>query len=509
MNQLKNSLHELAIFQNFELLIESKSGIDRLRELILSLAVKGELNNREGSNSVLTFNLNTLRLEEDRLWGHQFIEESPPNWARLPLAKLGSWGSGGTPSRGNKEYYGGNIPWLIIGDLNDGLIKSASNSITQKGLQESSAIKVPIGAVLIAMYGSIGKSGISGIECATNQAIAHCIPDREIITTKYLFYLIRAMRPKLLARGRGLAQQNISQTILKHLMVAVPPLEEQELIISKIEELMKYCNDLESAINLRNQVSATARNSAVNAISTARNPKELRFAWERIQSNWEVIAGTPESIESLRELILDVLFKPKKIDEWEVRSFGDLLTISNGDRSKNYPSKEFRVSAGIPFVNAGHLKDGRVDLSEMDYISREKYESLSGGKFQDGDILFCLRGSLGKSALVRNFGEGTIASSLAIFRVGVEIDAEYLLWFLQSGMARLQIKRFDNGTAQPNLAAKSVLKFEIPLPKLSEQKSIVNKVAELMKICDQLQQKLIQKEEIAEKFARSVVSASA
>ena len=160
-------------------------------------------------------------------------------------------------------------------------------------------------------------------------------------------------------------------------------------------------------------------------------------------------------------------------------------------------------------MNAGHLKDGRVDLSEMDYISREKYESLSGGKFQDGDILFCLRGSLGKSALVRNFGEGTIASSLAILRVGVEIDAEYLLWFLQSGMARLQIKRFDNGTAQPNLAAKSVLKFEIPLPKLSEQKSIVNKVAELMKICDQLQQILIQKEEIAEKFARSVVSASA
>jgi restriction endonuclease S subunit len=296
---------------------------------------------------------------------------------------------------------------------------------------------------------------------------------------------------------------------LRSIDLPMPPLDHQLRIVNCLDAFLSICGELEVAINERNVEGIAFRKSAVDSISTAQTSEELQTAWERISSNWEVIAGTTESIESLRELILDVLFKPKKIDEWEIRSFGDLLTISNGDRSKNYPSKEFRVSAGIPFVNAGHLKDGQIDLSEMDYISREKYESLSGGKFQDGDILFCLRGSLGKSALVKNFGEGTIASSLAIFRVGVEIDAEYLFWFLQSGMARLQIKRFDNGTAQPNLAAKSVLKFEIPLPKLSEQKSIVNKVAELMKICDELQQKLIQKEEVADKFARSVVSVSA
>ena len=155
------------------------------------------------------------------------------------------------------------------------------------------------------------------------------------------------------------------------------------------------------------------------------------------------------------------------------------------------------------------MKDGLIDLTDMDYISREKFESLSGGKFMDGDILFCLRGSLGKSALVKDIGEGTIASSLAIFKVGVEIDTDYLFWFLQSGMARMQIKKFDNGTAQPNLSAKSVLKFQIPLPNLPEQKSIVLKVGELMKLCEQLEQKMIQKENIAHKFARSVISNSA
>lgn len=335
---------------------------------------------------------------------------------------------------------------------------------------------------------------------------------REKILPEFLMLVLRTplTREKIIDSSTQTTNiANISLGRLRPLEIKLPSLDVQREIVERVGQFLNQCDELESTLAKHDQISTVTRNSVVSAISLAQSPKELRVAWERIQNNWEVIAGTTESIESLRELILDILFKPKNSDEWETRSLGDLLTISNGDRSKNYPSKEFRVSAGIPFVNAGHLKDGQIDLSEMDYISRDKYESLRGGKFQDGDILFCLRGSLGKSALVKNFGEGTIASSLAILRVGVEIDAEYLFWFLQSGMARFQIKRFDNGTAQPNLAAKSVLKFEIPLPKLPEQKLIVNKVVELMKICGQLQKELVQKEEVADKFARSVVFDSA
>jgi restriction endonuclease S subunit len=318
------------------------------------------------------------------------------------------------------------------------------------------------------------------------------------------------------SHARRLTEQSIGG-VIKYLKIGfltsapilVPSFTDQKRIVEIIDEMMKVCDEIELKIKIRDSVRTSVRKSSLDAIATAQSPEELQLAWERIQGNWEVIAGSRESIESLRELILDILFKPKKEDEWQIKSFADLLTISNGDRSKNYPSKEHRVSTGIPFVNAGHLKDGLIDLTDMDYISREKYESLSGGKFNDGDILFCLRGSLGKSALVKDVGEGTVASSLAIFKVGDEIDTEYLFWFLQSGMARIQIKMFDNGTAQPNLAAKSVLKFQIPLPKLPEQKSIVLKVGELMKLCEQLEQKIIQKEDITHKFARSVVSASA
>jgi restriction endonuclease S subunit len=307
----------------------------------------------------------------------------------------------------------------------------------------------------------------------------------------------------------GTAQPFVKVKATLEKEIAVPPLDEQKLILEKVLHFMQICDQFETARKHRDSVLTTTRKSAIHAISTAQIQEDLHIAWTRIQKNWNIIASTPECIDSLRELVLDVLFKPKEEDLWPTRAFGDLLTISNGDRSKNYPSKEHRVSSGIPFVNAGHLKDGLIDFSDMDYISREKYESLSGGKFKDGDVLFCLRGSLGKSALVRNIGEGTVASSLAIFRVSAQIDSEYLFWFLQSGMAKIQIKKFDNGTAQPNLAAKSVLRFQIPLPNLSEQVAIVSKVKDLMRICNQLEQSMNQKEHIAHNFARSVISFSA
>ncbi|MCV5224289.1 restriction endonuclease subunit S, partial [Escherichia coli] len=84
----------------------------------------------------------------------------------------------------------------------------------------------------------------------------------------------------------------------------------------------------------------------------------------------------------------------------------------NGDRSKNYPNKSVLVESGIPFVNAGHLVNSRINEAEMTYITQERFDLLRAGKFNDGDILFCLRGSLGKCAIVENFGIGAIASSL-------------------------------------------------------------------------------------------------
>lgn len=194
-----------------------------------------------------------------------------------------------------------------------------------------------------------------------------------------------------------------------------------------------------------------------------KNPKQLPAISES-----EIIEGLPKS--------------------WELVRIGYMSILENGDRSKNYPNKSVLVESGIPFVNAGHLVNSRINEAEMTYITQERFDLLRAGKFNDGDILFCLRGSLGKCAIVENFGIGAIASSLVIVKPEKSVIPEYLLKFFESPLSLSNIRKYDNGTAQPNLSASDLAKFVIPLPPLTEQHRIVAKVDELMTLCDQLEQ---------------------
>ncbi len=113
------------------------------------------------------------------------------------------WSSGGTPKATERQYYeNGTIPWLVIGDLNDGVVTRSESKITELGLENSSAKMIPKGTLLVAMYGSIGKLGITGIECCTNQAIAYA---KELygVTTKYMYYYMALMKSKLISMGKG------------------------------------------------------------------------------------------------------------------------------------------------------------------------------------------------------------------------------------------------------------------------------------------------------------------
>lgn len=201
-------------------LITKPQHVGPIRTAILDLAVQGKLNSRDSTS-----------------------------WETTTLGNVGTWGSGGTPSTGNSDYYGGPIPWVVIGDLNEGVVSHTAQTITELGLANSSAKLVEAGTVLIAMYGaSVGKMGIAGVRCATNQAIAHCVPYSSLIERDYLFLLLRSLRASLIASAKGGAQPNISQTVLKGWSISLPPLADQRVIVAKVDELMAICDELEYAL---------------------------------------------------------------------------------------------------------------------------------------------------------------------------------------------------------------------------------------------------------------------
>lgn len=222
------------------------------------------------------------------------------------------------------------------------------------------------------------------------------------------------------------------------------------------------------------------------------------------QSNEEAAAGLLKRIQSekqqlarngkLRKVISPETIEKKEIPfrlpaSWQWARLSHLCELENGDRGKNYPSRRQLVSDGIPFINAGHLQSGEICMGSMNYIAEHRYNLLKSGKIRDGDILFCLRGSLGKSALVKNISRGAIASSLVIIRLIGDLNRQFVLNYLFSPLAAQMIDRFDNGTAQPNLSSADLGKFLFPVPPLKEQHRIVAKVDELMRLCDELEAK--------------------
>lgn len=192
-------------------------------------------------------------------------------------------------------------------------------------------------------------------------------------------------------------------------------------------------------------------------------------------------------------------------DGWSYTELASLCKFENGDRGKNYPSRDAFVESGIPVINAGNLDGRKIVEAGLNYITRERYDILGSGKVRQGDLLFCLRGSLGKCAIVSNLNEGAIASSLVIVRPSEALDPNYLLYFFNSSLCATFIERYNNGAAQPNLSAKSLSKFLIPLASREEQKRIVEKLDALLTRIDTAIEHLQSKLDLSKQLFDSVL----
>ncbi|WP_298075153.1 restriction endonuclease subunit S [uncultured Bacteroides sp.] len=206
----------------------------------------------------------------------------PDNWVWTTLGYIGVWQAGGTPSRSNKSYYGGNIPWLKTGDLNYGLITNIP-SITEEAVANSSAKINPTGSVLIAMYGAtIGKLGILTFPATTNQAWCACVEYFAIIQY-YLFYFLLSHRDKFIAKGCGGAQPNISKEIIVNTAIPLPPLAEQEKIVTEIERWFIKVN--------QRSISATIRYCSANGGKGNKNEhiiEPLILDWAPLKASFKI-----------------------------------------------------------------------------------------------------------------------------------------------------------------------------------------------------------------------------
>lgn len=204
--------------------------------------------------------------------------------------------------------------------------------------------------------------------------------------------------------------------------------------------------------------------------------------------------------ERLQQALVPAEEQPYEVPEnWVWVRLGEVVDILNGDRGKNYPAKSTLSKEGIPFISATNLCDNIVVEDDLLCMSEEQYNKLSAGKLRRNDIVLCIRGSLGKHGKF-TFEKGAIASSLVIVRSKDRdvLTDDYVMQYLDVPLFYDEIKKYDNGTAQPNLAAKNLELFLLPLPPLSEQQRIVERIEELFAKLDEAKERL---QEAVDSFA--------
>ncbi len=176
---------------------------------------------------------------------HKELDPTGKNWEAKKLGDIAKTSSGGTPLKGNSEYYNdGNIPWLRSGEISQGLIYKSELFITERGLKHSSVKIFPIDTVLVAMYGAtVGQIGLLKFESSTNQAVCGIFPSNKFIS-EYLYYFLKTKTKYLIQISAGGAQPNISQTIIRNLNIPLPSLKIQKQIVAKLSAVQDYKKQL-------------------------------------------------------------------------------------------------------------------------------------------------------------------------------------------------------------------------------------------------------------------------
>ena len=319
-----------------------------------------------------------------------------------------------------------------------------------------------VGDILMSVRAPVGELNISDREYGIGRGLCSIRP--AYFNTKYFWYFMLKSKGDFSVFSNGSTFEAITTENLLNFPCVVPGIQEQQAIADFLD---KECAQIDSiATDLEKQIALLQQYK--KALITETVSKGLDKSVPVKDSGIEWIGEIPA--------------------HWDVEPIKYRVTFHNGDRGENYPTKSELQSEGIPFINAGHLEGDGLNMDNMDYISEEKYRIMGGVKLRSGDILYCLRGSVGKNAIV-DMNQGTVASSLVAIR-SVRISAKYLYYCLNSHIEEVQRYLWDNGTAQPNLSADNLGKYKICIPPVEEQMTIVEY---LNNICSQIDNLIIGK----------------
>lgn len=408
---------------------------------------------------------------------NQTSENLPSGWFKTHLEEIAIWGSGGTPKRSESSYYGGDIPWVKTGDLGPKYLKTVSEFITELGVQKSSAKLFKKGSVALAMYGAtIGKTSILDFDATTNQACAVGQPIAGLTETEFLYLLLKNEKQSFIDKGKGGAQPNISQQIIKAHSIGLPPIAEQKRIVEKLDSLLAQVNTIQQRLNTLPNIIKRFRQSVLAAAVSGKLTEQWR--------------------------------EENQVGQWKLKTIQDVASkIGSGSTPKG--GQEAYKSEGIPFIRSMNIHFDYIKYDKLAFIDEQQAEKLKNVIVNTNDVLLNITGaSIGRvNTAPSNFQGGRVNQHVAIIRCKAEIILpEYLKMQLASPKIQKWIQNENYGATRQALTKSMIQNRIIDVPSMAEQTEIVRLVEQHFALADTLEKHLKTAKQRVDNLTQSILA---
>jgi type I restriction enzyme S subunit len=513
------------------------TGVKKLRELILELAVRGllasQLATDEPANELLQKIIPEVKslIIEGRF---KLPKEVNPNSATdepFPLPKSWTWctldqiaviARGGSP-RPIKSYLTtepNGLNWIKIGDTTKGsrLITKAAEKIIPAGLKKTRMVY--LGDLILSNSMSFGQPYILNIEGCIHDGWLLLRTPEGLLDKVFLYYLLLSpYAMKVFSdAAAGAVVQNLNADKVRRLQVPLPPLDEQHRIVQKVDDLMALCDRLEQQTSDQLEAHETLVETLLGTLTQSENATELADNWARLAAHFDTLFTTKQSIDKLKQAILQLAVMGRLVEQdaedepvtfflrrngiksspfclcgWAEVALGSLGEIIGGSTPSK--SKAEFWNGTFPWVSPKDMKIPLIHNSQ-DRITEKALQETSLKTVPAQSLLMVVRGMiLAHSFPVAITGRPvTINQDMKALVPQKEISA-YLLMYLQASEPLIVglVERSSHGTCK--LISEKLWSHVIRLPPLGEQERIVQKVDELMALCDQLKERLNQTNE--------------
>lgn len=525
-------------------------GVQKLRELILDLAISGKLVPQFSTDESVHDLLQKIEIEKKESLNSKKIKKRnvvansdsffaiPKTWEWCYLEDYCLDIHYGYTASSDENLKGFRL--LRITDIQNDKVNWDTVPGCEITCEQADQYLLRNGDILIARTGgTIGKSYL--VENLTVKSVFASylirVKNLESSNSKYIkTYLGSQIYWKqLYANSMGTGQPNVNGNALKKLIFPLPPLEEQQRIVEKVDELMQLCDQLEQQQTLSSDAHAILVDTLLKALTESCDADEFQHNWQRIVANFDVLFTTEYSIEQLKQTVLQLAVmgklvkqdpsdepasellkkiadeKTKLIKEGKIKKSKPLPEITEDEKPFELPSgwewvrldalaskigagstpkggKEVYKEQGIPFLRSQNVWNEGLELSDVAFIEEATHDKMSGTKVQANDLLFNITGgSIGRCAHVPlDFDTANVSQHVTIVRSVDESLVPYLHLVLRSSYIQDLVMSVQVGVSREGLSISKLSQFVIPLPPLKEQQKIINKAKEVRQLIQEL-----------------------